>query len=195
VKKIAYVVLAILMCLPGFAQAMNVYVEGGGHYGNYADAKKMSGFAGGIGVGIAQNTNIYLKYFRATGSEKNSGTKPFKYQEDTWFAAGEYNYPIKTIPIMWTSSLGVGYSRAKIHKYSVVMPFSNEKDDSGIFMGAWTGIRYIFSQRLSIYSLIGYHRIMGMKGDMINNKIQGFQIALGITATIRGENNELESDF
>jgi hypothetical protein len=185
VKMIVFVIWAIILFIPTFARAANVYVEGSGNYGKYGDAKKMTGFGVGLGVNIAQNVNAYLKYFKVAGNDKNA-----EYKDDTWMCVGEYNYPLKDLPLVWTSSAGAGYSLVMLNPTG-----SDKKHKNGLFMGAWTGIRYIFSQHLNIFATIGYHRLSGLQKNLGGIKIRGYQMVVGVTGTIWGENNTLESDF
>jgi hypothetical protein len=192
VKRMFFVIAIIFAAY--FPLHANVYVDGFGTYGSYGDAKTMMGFGTGAGVEILPMFNIYAKFMSGKGSEIKNNVTTAEYDYKIFFGEAEYLYRIKELPLMWDFAIGIGRSEFNLHPNMTTGGI--EDNESGLFIGAWAGVRYHISQRIGAYALAGYTKSMWTsKADMSKPNVSGLQIQLGITATVWGKNVSIDEDY
>jgi len=188
------VILSVMVLMPCQVFAAKVYIDGIGNYGSYGDANKMIGYGGGVGFELIPRIDLYTRFYHAADSKTRNGEKIEEYQEDTWFVCADYKHQLGLYPLYWTTSIGVGPSRVRIRNVDW-LPDNDEKQEMGVFFGLWTGIKYNFSQSFGLFGLVGYQRTSGFKADLSGSKIGGFQMVIGVTATIVGNNSRIDQGY
>jgi hypothetical protein len=195
-KKI--ILISAMVCaavLPVYAG--NVYVEGGYAYGTYGDAKSMPGFDFGLGYQIAPRITTWVHFLDASATKSSNGVTTDEYENMSFYVSGEYNYPMSNIfsnlPLLWSTSFGVGLTNMRIdHKSD---PSAVQGKDSGIFTGIWTGGRYHLTQHIGLYALVGYQMTTQFQSKLSTSKVQGYQIQVGVTATVFGKNSIVDDEY
>jgi len=195
VKKVIFIlsILAICCLIPCGSYAAKFYIEGMGNYGNYADAKKMIGYGGGFGYELLPDVDIYLRYFHASDRKTRDGKTIEEYKDDTVAACVDYNYQINKYPLYWTTSVRIGPGQVMIR--NIDWAPDDERRETGVFFGLLTGLRYNITQHFGVFGLIGYHRTAGFKADLSGAKVGGYQLAVGVTATILGNNSGIDKGY
>jgi hypothetical protein len=191
-KKI-FLISAMVCTAFSQAYAGNVYLEANGTYGDYGDAKTMLGYGAGLGYQVAPRINAWFHFLNGSATTTVNGVKTVEYEHMIWYASGEYNYQIGNLPLYGIASLGAGVSRMRIdHKYD---PTLTKGSDMGFFTGGWIGARYHLTQRLGLFALAGYQMSSQFQGKLESAKIQGYQLQVGVTATVFGKNSAADDEY
>lgn len=192
-KKAVFILSVMFFLIPYCSYASKFYIDGMGNYGNYADASKMVGYGGGFGFELIQDIDVYLRYFHAFDKKTRDGKTVEEYKEDTFAACVDYKYQLSKYPLYWTTSIGVGPGRVQIRNNDWAP--DDERKETGVFIGFWTGLRYTISQHFGVFGLIGYQKTVGFKSDLSDAKVGGYQFAVGVTATIFGNNSGIDKGY
>lgn len=172
----------------------NVYLTGGVEYTTLDDMKNQIGFNAGLGFNITNN--LLLDYFYSSGQKdetKVTATEDYErvYSHEFHFINLRYLYPLTKYQLRLGGSAGAGMASVKYHydnKY--INGSSIDEDGDGLVYGMWFDAIYDVTQRISLFSKIGYvDTILGK--PYIDSSIKGMDFKFGVAFSIWGKNRDL----
>ena len=208
-KKILILLLLFFFTKGAFAIG-NIYIDGVGAYTQTNDAKNQYGWGLGLLYKMSDDFNVFFKTI--ISQRKNVGldtresipgeyTEYFsKYKYRMFIGGIEYLYNINNLPFYWKNSAAVGVGAAEIksnYNYDFGWPpygYRTDKKDTGICVAFWTGILYTFTQSLSGYIDVGYHKTY-FNDELKDAKIMGLQVVAGVRFTAWGVNKSIYSEY
>ncbi|MBP8082228.1 MAG: hypothetical protein KAZ87_03385 [Spirochaetes bacterium] len=109
----------------------------------------------------------------------------------------QYRHQIKNLPLYGFGEFGAGYSNAKVtDRWSSMDTASYEKKDRGPILSLRAGTVYDFSQNISLFAGLGWHKSLYSGSlDAAGKSISGYQLFIGVKFNIFGSNNEMESRY
>ena len=121
----------------------------------------------------------------------------------------EYVYPIPKAYMGWKSSVMVGISqlsisdkvvRRDLYGYIITDSLgypsyrSRQREETGVTVGIWTGVKFDVSQHVSPFIDIGYHYSF-FSGELKNELIHGVHLMFGVRFILWGGNKNLYEDY
>jgi len=182
--------LTLFFCLASLQIAgAAVLLEGIGGYTAIADADNMTGFGGGAGIQVTDNLNFIVRGF--FGNKINNPNDPDEEKYSHMMVLGfmEYYYRLPSAPVAFSGYLGLGYSETEIEE-----PAKEKLSDSGACAAFGAGFYFIMTQHISPFLTVGYQKsFYGV--DMKDLNIGGFQVLLGVRASIFGRNKSIMEGY
>jgi hypothetical protein len=197
--KRLFVILWLLIFSTGSFAIGNIYLDGLGAFTQTMDAKNEFGGGGTILYQISDDFNFFIKNIfnqRKIADDTLAGRKYNKYNYNMSIAGVEYLYNINKMPLFWKNAIGMGAGSVNIQTdYDPAnMKYINDKSDTGLCVALWTGVMYVFTQSISAYMDIGFHKTY-LFNDLKDEKIMGLQIVIGARFTVWGVNKSIFSDY
>ena len=161
------------------------FIDGQGDYMATGEFKPVTGFTAGIGFGLTDDVNILIRSSFATNTENADLADEIKYEYSALATCGiEYVPPVdffEEYRILWKSSIHLGASEFRLEGESI------EDEDLGpsLLASFHTGLQYNFTQIISPYFDLGYHKSFYKSGST-DVSIKGWQVAVGIRFYIFG---------
>ncbi len=190
----------MLFCGTGAFAIGNIYIDGMGAFTQASDAKNQFGGGGSLLYQVSDDFNFFIKnIFNQRKIENETVTGESYYDKYRYFmhlAGLEYLYNINKLPLFWKSSLGIGAGSATIQTdfNSISRKYLVDKDDTGLCIAFWTGAMYVFTQSISVYMDIGFHKTFFFD-ELKDESIIGFQAILGVRFTLWGINKSIYSEY
>ncbi len=172
------------------AAAAAVYVDGMGAYTGAGDAKNQFGFGFGAGLSITDNVNVLARGIMNSVTKNANDPNETRYYYNMIMGAVEYAYGFKEVPLLWTSSAGVGMGMVRVQLDIV----DNEFSDNGICIAGWTGLTYVATQHVAPFIQVGYHKSF-FNSDFKGENISGFQFLAGVRITLLGGNRAIGGGY
>ncbi len=193
-------VFLLLLCTSTSFAIGNIYVDGIGAFTQTIDAENEIG--GGVNAlfQISSDFNFFFKNIFNTWKteEKASTGKKYdnKYRYFMSIAGVEYLYNISKMPLFWKNSVGIGAGSVNIRED--LDPITNkyilDKSDLGLCLGVWTGVIYTFTQSISGFADVGFHKTFFFN-ELKDSDIMGVQILVGVRFTVWGVNKSIFSEY
>ncbi len=193
-------ILFLLLLAASSYAAGNIYVDGMGAFTQTTDLKNEFGGGGALLYQVSDDFNFFIKnIFNKRKIEAKTATDEKYYQKYSYYmstAGIEYLYNIKKIPLFWKNALGIGAGTASIKKDfdKVSSKYLTTKDDTGLCTAVWTGMMYVFTQSISVFVDVGYHKTFYFD-ELKNAKIMGVQVLVGARLTVWGQNKSIYSEY
>lgn len=196
-RKLLFIFVIGFIISSGAAYATNIYVEGAGSYGNYADAKTMAAGFFGFGFPLTDNVNFYARGLYGEASTSQNGQYTDKSKILGALGVVEYAYYFRNAPVHigLSASAGAGYVRAEIAKLDEGSDKLVKHGDSSPYLGAWVGPKLICTQRITVFALAGYQGAVSFQGPLQGKSVQGFQFLAGVTVTLNGANSSITEEY
>ncbi len=178
----------------------NIYIDGIGAFTQTMDAKNQFGGGGSLLYQVDDSFNIFVKNiytFRKIAARTDIGESYFKKYDYFLSTAGvEYLFNINKWPLFWKNAAGIGIGKASIRKNydSIKRKYLVDEDDTGLALAVWTGLLYVFTQNISAYADVGFHKTY-FSDELKNNDIMGFQALVGVRITVWGMNRSIYSEY
>lgn len=183
-KLFAIIFIFFLSITSSFA--FTLFVEGQGEYINTATKHypSLSGFGAGLGVGLTDNVNLIARFAQASESHKLYSY--FDVNTDCKFMTGGIEIipsisSLDKIRTYWKSSLEFGRSE---FNYENNYPTNTHAEGRGYVVLFKTGLQYNFTQIVSPYFNIGYHK--SSYPDSTDIKISGWEADFGVRIYVFG---------
>jgi len=160
------------------------FVDAQGDYMSTTKYQPVTGFAAGIGFSLADDVNFLFRCAMAENTEHANLPEEIRYNYSAAAAGIEYIPPIGLLEnyrLYWKNAVCVGVSEFEIKGNG-----STTKDKTagpGPIVSFQTGLQYNFTQVLSPYFDLGYHKSIYASTDP---SIHGWQVAVGIRFYIAG---------
>ena len=135
------------------AAAAAVYVDGMGAYTGAGDAKNQFGFGFGAGLSITDNVNVLARGIMNSVTKNANDPNETRYYYNMIMGAVEYAYGFKEVPLLWTSSAGVGMGMVRVQLDIV----DNEFSDNGICIAGYPADVCCHAARCPFIQ-VGYHK-------------------------------------
>ena len=151
------------------------FAEGEGGYMTTGKYDPVTGFGGGIGVGLTDDINIIIRAFKADYTNADDTIRT-----DYFAVTGgiEYIPPVaglEQLRVYWKNSLNIGMAD---FMYEDDTDSTKKREGKGIMVSFKTGLQYNFTQIVSPYFDFGFHKSFYSKQDDISEA--GWQIDLGV---------------
>jgi hypothetical protein len=181
----------------------NIYLDGMGAFTQTKDAKNEFGGGGGLLYQVSDDFNFFVKNIfnkRKIADDTAVGRKYDEYSYNMTLCGLEYLFNINKLPLFWKSSLGIGAGSVNIKKdygwntSTFRWEYLTDKSDTGLCIAVWTGIMYVFTQSISVYMDVGYHKTY-LFDKLKDENIMGFQALLGVRFTLWGVNKSIYSEY
>ena len=201
-KKL-FVFLMLLVFTTGAFAIGNIYIDGAGAFTQTKHAKNQYGGGFGLLYKISDDFNIFFKSIflqrKNIGVDPGSGEEYYSKYKYKMFTGGiEYLYNINKMPLYWKNAVAVGGGTVEIKSNYDYDMFPNEyqtnEKDTGVCFAFWTGILYEFTQNLSGYIDLGYHKTY-FNDELKDETINGKQVIVGIRFTAWGVNKSIYSEY
>lgn len=189
IKRIIFILLLWWIFIS--VSEANIYVDANAAFTQTVDAKNQ--FGGGIGLlfSVHRDINVFLKGIFNTRIRNYGEDDEVSYNHIMNLAGLEYRYNISNMPLYWKSSIGIGIGNTQIDYKNYN---SLDQNDNGFSAAAWTGLEYIFTQHLSSFIDVGFHKSFYTE-KLKDSDIMGLQVLLGLRVTIFGKNRSIFSDY
>lgn len=162
------------------------FVEGQGNYMATGEFKPVTGFELGLGFGLTDDVNFLIRGAVAENTENSGLINETRYEYSYATGGIEYIPPITLLEkyrIYWKNSINVGMSEASFEMTKVV-PSLDDKE-TGVITLFRTGLQFNFTQVISPYFDLGYHKFFPIKaGSKLN--IKGWQMDVGVRFYVFG---------
>jgi len=186
------------------ASSYNVYLDGQGSYIGLSYLGNSLGYGGNFAVKVHDYLNLTFNAMLASGTREGaySGGETL---HKIYMGGIEILPPISILRkyrLFWRTSLLGGYSTSKI-KYNLTFipefPYSRRnKESSGMALAVKTGILFDFTQHLSLFFDLGFHKSFYQESSssalsvMLNttddkfgaNKVHGIMITGGVRVAL-----------
>jgi hypothetical protein len=181
----------------------NIYLDGMGAVTQTYSAHDEFGGGGGLLYQLSDDFNFFFKNIfnkRKIAIDTLDGRKYDEYSYNMTLCGLQYLFNINKLPLFWTGSLGIGAGSVNIknnygwNTSTSRREYLTDKSDTGLCMGIWTGAMYVFTQSISAYMDIGFHKTY-LFNDLKDEKIMGFQVILGVRFTLWGVNKSIYSEY
>jgi hypothetical protein len=198
-KKLIIIICILLFNSGAFAVG-NIYIDGMGAFTQTSDLKNEYGGGGSLLYQISDDFNLFIRnIFNQRKIEDKTALGESYYSKYKYFmslAGVEYLYNINKLPLFWKNSLGLGAGSATIQTdfNSWSRKYQNDISDTGLCIAVWTGAMYVFTQSISAYMDIGYHKTYFFD-KLKDEKIMGLQVILGVRFTLWGVNKSIYSEY
>jgi len=198
-NKLLLILLLLLLRTSAFAIG-NIYIDGLGAYTQTHEVKNEFGGGGSLLYQISDDFNFFIRnvFNQRKIEDKTSSGEPYyeKYKYSMNLAGVEYLYNINKLPLIWKNSIGVGAGSANIQTNfdSFTRKYLIDKSDTGLCIAVWTGALYVFTQSISAYMDIGFHKTYFFN-ELKDEKIMGLQVILGVRFTLWGMNKSIFSEY
>ncbi len=194
-KKLLIILWLLFFSTGAFAIG-NIYVDGIGAFTQTNDAKNEFGGGGALLYQVTDDFNLFVKNIynkRKIQDETAIGEKYYnEYSYNMAVAGVEYLYNINKMPLFWKNAVGIGAGKVDIKEgYSW---FKKEDSENGLCFALWTGVMYVFTQSISAYMDIGFHKTYFFN-EFKDAKIMGFQVLVGVRFTAWGVNKSIFSEY
>jgi hypothetical protein len=190
-KKL-FIILWLLLFSTGAFAIGNIYVDGIGAFTQTNDAKNEFGGGGALLYQVTDDFNLFVKCIvnqrKITQTDIWGQNYYDKYKYFMGTAGIEYLYNIKNLPLFWKSAFGIGTGKLDTKTDYI------EKSDNGLCVAVWTGAMYMFTQSISAYMDIGFHKTYFFN-ELKDAKIMGFQVLAGVRFTAWGVNKSIFSEY
>ncbi len=183
------ILLTLFFCMASIQLAgAAVFFEGMGGYTTVSDADNMYGFGVGAGIRVTDNINFFIRGVFNSRTNNPDDVDEEKFSHMMMMGSIEYIYHLPTVPFAFTGFFSLGYTETEIEKPAATL------EDSGVGMTFGGGVIYLLTQHISPILTIGYHRSF-YQTDLKSKNIGGFQILLGVRATIFGRNKPIDQGY
>jgi len=182
-KKLFFII--IIFCIPLTSSQAAFFIDGQGNYMSTGDFNPVTGFGLGIGLSIADDINFIVRGFMTQNTDNPSDPLIKKTYEYNAVTGGiEYIPPIVILEqyrIYWKNSINIGASMFSIDDKSGNI---GKKTENGLITSFTTGLQYNFTQVISPYFDLGYHKTFYQSNSKLS--ISGWQIDLGVRFYVFG---------
>lgn len=159
----------------------------------------LSPFMLGASIETDLMKNLSLGYRFGKASETKNADKPNEEKLDFMVNLFyvQYRHQINNMPLYGFGEFGAGYSIAKVTAlWSPTDTKVSEKTDRGTMLSLRAGSVYDFSQNISLYAGLGWHKSLYTGSlNTAGKSISGYQLFFGVKFNIYGSNNEMESRY
>ena len=189
--------LILLMIFPVYAYSSRLSLNPEIAYITTGDS--LSPFMLGASIETDLMKNLSLGYRFGKASKTENADKPNEEKIDFMINMFyvQYRYQIKNLPLYAFGEFGAGYSIAKVTDlWNSTDTAVSEKTDRGTIISFRAGSVYDFSQNISLFAGLGWHKsIYSGSLDAAGKSISGYQLFFGVKFNIFGSNNEMESRY
>lgn len=178
-KKILLVISVLLIAVvPASAE---FFIDGRVDYMSTGEFKSILGGGGALGFSISDDVSFVAGGFVAQNKENAGLDNQLMYEFSAFLAGIEYIPPIEYIDlyrIKWKNSISFGYSSFEAEQEIPGSPDSIEIREGGFITSFKTGIQYSFTQTISPFFDLGYHKTFYPENVKIS--VAGWQTAIGV---------------
>lgn len=168
------------------------FIEAQGDYITTGDFEAVTGGGLGIGFSITDDVNFIIRCSTASNTENEGAIDEFSYNYDSATGGIEYTPPISLLEdyrIYWKNSLNLG---ASMFEVDVKNAENGEDSETGFIVSFRTGLQYNFTQTVSPYFDLGYHK--SYYNSTKDLSIAGWQADVGVRFFIFG-NRDYETGY
>ncbi len=150
-----------------------------------------------IETDLMKNLSLGYRFGKASKSENVGDVN----EEEIDFIVNmfyvQYRHQINNMPLYGFGEFGAGYSFATVTaQWSPTDTKVSEKKDRGTMLSLRAGSVYDFSQNISLYAGLGWHKSLYTGSlNTAGKSISGYQLFFGVKFNIYGSNNEMESRY
>ena len=159
----------------------------------------LSPFMLGASIETDLMKNLSLGYRFGKASKTENADKPNEEKIDFMVNLFyvQYRHQIKNLPLYGFGEFGAGYSNAKVTDlWNSTDTDSYEIKDRGTIISLRAGTVYDFSQNISLFAGLGWHKSLYSGSlDAAGKSISGYQLFFGVKFNIIGSNNEMGSKY
>lgn len=193
------ITVALFFLISSSAMA-NVFLDVYGAFLTAGDAEYQYGGGGALGVNFLPRWSfLYRGMYTFSSFDVNTHKeKKFEYIQN--FLGVEYIYPIPKVYMGWKSSIMIGISQLNFHdkviKYAAMIPYydDRDRDDLGITIAFWTGLKFDVSQYVAPFIDIGYFYTI-FSDELKDELIHGFHMMVGIRFNLWGKNRDINEEY
>jgi len=182
----------IILILSSSLASANVYFDIIGSYTRTDDIWDQFGGGGALGIDVTRDVSFFFRSMYSTKTLHSKADNEESYSHITGLFVVQYKLQLMNLPLFWTASLGLGASRSEA-SYKILEDTpeaESEISDLGPAAAFWTGMLYVWTQHLSPFLEIGYHRSFYNK-DFEGKDIEGVQVFVGLRFTFFGKNRSI----
>lgn len=190
-KRILIVIIAIMIC--STAALANFYIDGMLVSNDTGDTKNQTGLGIKLACSITQDLNIFLRQIVTTATEDPDTINETEYLQLQGLLGGEYVYRFEQYPLAMSIGAGIGLTRSEIKPENSGSGVQ-DLQETGMGYGAWVGMQWFLTQRITPYIEIGYTQSQYAE-DFKNAHIGGMQAAIGVRFTLLGKNKSLTDRY
>lgn len=186
----------IILVLSSSLASANVYLDVIGTYTRTDDIWDQFGGGGALGIDVTGNVSFFFRSMYSTRTLHPKADNEESYSHITGLFVVQHKLQLMNLPLFWTASLGLGASRSEVH-YEILENTpgaESEISDLGPAAAFWTGILYVWTQHLSPFFEVGYHRSF-YNQDFDEKDVEGVQVFVGIRFTFFGKNRSIFDEY
>ncbi len=190
-KRIIILILSFIILSYGNAfSALNIdlnalYTQGG-------DLENLTGVGGAITIDLVRNLNVFVRssYNQATKNSDKPDEENYTYI--MYMGGVQYLLQISDTQLFWSNSAAIGAAAAESEIY--VNSVGTTLEETGMCVAYWTGLLYNWTQHISPYIEIGYHKAF-YSVDFEDADVSGFQFIFGVRFTLFGKNRGIGDEY